>query len=167
VAVAGMYIFPPLQQVTVTTNGELNTSLNYDVIKVVALSLILGSAGGTFLSALQGRVLAAINQQKAEVAAAVGKAQVEQVKDNVKADAEMAIQNTLQQKLLPALTDIAAQDSVSDPQKTAQMLSNQVATQVVTAVQNRVDNRAEAAQKSIDTTISAASATGLTTPANS
>lgn len=155
VAVAALYVFPPLQEVKITAaNGQETTTQNYDVTKLVALSLILGSAGGTFLSALQGRVLSAINEQKAQVAATVGKAQVEQVKNNVAADTKTA----LQQNLLPEIAKIANQQAVSDPQKTAQMLTDQLTAQIISAVQDRGEQHTEAAQNTIDTTIAAASA---------
>src|SRR5215218_2379596 len=57
-AVAGLYIFPPLQQVSVTIEGQPpTTNLSYDLIKVAALSLILGSAAARVMTSLQERVL--------------------------------------------------------------------------------------------------------------
>jgi hypothetical protein len=64
-AVAILYFFPPETQ-TITTNdkGLSQVSYSYDLIKLVALSLIVGSAGPSFLSSIQGRLAGALNEQK-------------------------------------------------------------------------------------------------------
>lgn len=62
-AVAALWVFPPSTK-TVITAGNSVTSSDYDVVKVVGLSLIIGSAGSSFLSALQSRALALVKDQQ-------------------------------------------------------------------------------------------------------
>lgn len=65
-AVAAMYLFPP-QTVTVqAADGTSATVIRYDVVKLLALSLIIGSAGSAFLAAAQARVVAAAKEQQVE-----------------------------------------------------------------------------------------------------
>jgi hypothetical protein len=60
-AVAILYFFPPSQQiVTENPGGEPTTTVEYDLTKLVALALIVGSAGSRFLAALQARTIAAV-----------------------------------------------------------------------------------------------------------
>jgi hypothetical protein len=64
-AVAILYFFPPeTQTITMNDKGVSQTSYSYDLIKLVALSLIVGSAGPSFLSSIQGRLTGALNAQK-------------------------------------------------------------------------------------------------------
>jgi len=42
--------------------------MSYDLVKLVALSLIVGSAGPSFLSSIQGRLAGALNAQKEALA---------------------------------------------------------------------------------------------------
>jgi hypothetical protein len=68
-ALAVLYLFPPqIPTITVNADGTSTTSYVYDPVRLVALSLIVGSGGGTILTALQARVLAETNQRKAETA---------------------------------------------------------------------------------------------------
>jgi len=64
-AVAFLYFFPPeTQTITRDASGMNHTGYSYDLVKLVALSLIVGSAGPSFLSSIQGRLLGALNAQK-------------------------------------------------------------------------------------------------------
>lgn len=68
-AVAGMaaiYVFPPETVVTNSVDGTSTTVVKYELLKLVPLALIVGSAGGAFLSAVQARVIAAARQQQLE-----------------------------------------------------------------------------------------------------
>jgi hypothetical protein len=64
-AVAILYFFPPETQTITVEKGISQTSYSYDLIKLVALSLIVGSAGPSFLSSIQGRLAGALNAQRA------------------------------------------------------------------------------------------------------
>ncbi|HEV7482148.1 MAG TPA: hypothetical protein VGO13_03520 [Solirubrobacterales bacterium] len=66
-AVAALYFFPPTTEV-VETGKEPATRTFYDLIRLVALSLIIGSAGSAFLQAFQARAMSAVNQLRATTA---------------------------------------------------------------------------------------------------
>jgi hypothetical protein len=63
-AVAILYFFPPTT--TEVVRGESTSS--YDLTKLVALALIVGSAGAAFLQALQTRALALTAAERADAA---------------------------------------------------------------------------------------------------
>jgi hypothetical protein len=70
-AVAFLYFFPPeTQTVKTDATGITTTSYSYDLVKLVALSLIVGSAGPSFLSSIQGRLAGALNEQRQDIARA-------------------------------------------------------------------------------------------------
>jgi hypothetical protein len=73
-AIAISYFFTPEVQVTEKVNGVALIKTKWQIVKVIPLSLIVGSAGGAFLEAMRSRVLAELNQKKADTAKAVGKA---------------------------------------------------------------------------------------------
>lgn len=154
-AVAVLYIFPP--QITVDPTGNAAPTVYYDFVQLAALSLIVGSAAGGFLSALQARVLATVNQQRAQVAEAVGAAASEQTRDVLKDDVKNDVENTLNSELFSAVQKIAGQDPEKDPEKVARELTNRIADEVIGTVQSRVDDRIQAAQKTVEKTISATS----------
>ncbi len=58
-AVAFLYFFPP----TDTVNGKVTTR-EYDAIKLVAVSLIVGSAGGSFFASMQERIKKIVAQEE-------------------------------------------------------------------------------------------------------
>jgi hypothetical protein len=79
-AVAALWIFPPTTTVTAAAAGGAGiTKTSYDVVKVVGLSLIIGSAGSSFLSAMQARALALVKQQEATTTRAVASAQIDAI----------------------------------------------------------------------------------------
>lgn len=90
-AVAVLYFFPPV--LNVGPDGE--TTLQYDFVKLVALSLITGSAGGSVMKALQSRVLASLEEQRAKSTRAVAQTQVDQFGQNIEAEARDAMQSSL------------------------------------------------------------------------
>jgi hypothetical protein len=100
-AVAALWVFPPEIETTVSesrpretrTEGETGeptpgggtseTTIEYDIIKVVGLSLIVGSAGSSFLSALQARALARVKEQEAEITRRVATDQIQTLEDEI------------------------------------------------------------------------------------
>ena len=85
-AVAILYFFPPVVEKIVAgeNNAPPKTTHEYDLIKLVALSLIVGSAGPAFLATAQSRVMSAINAQRADTAVQTGKTQVDQVAESLR-----------------------------------------------------------------------------------
>jgi hypothetical protein len=66
-AVAILYFFPPEETKTVVANGTTEIFNGYSLTKLVALALIVGSAGASFLLVLQKRTLE-LTEAKEEVA---------------------------------------------------------------------------------------------------
>lgn len=77
-AAAAFWVFPPEVKTTVE-DGVSTTVRQWDVVRVVGLSLIVGSAGGSFLSAMQARALAAVKEQQAQAATQVASAQIDAI----------------------------------------------------------------------------------------
>jgi len=90
-AIAVSYFFTPEVLVKVTVNGKEVVQTNWQVVKVIPLSIIVGSAGGAFLDAMRGRVLAQLNAQKIAATQAAGKAAVEQIAQAAKTSASATL----------------------------------------------------------------------------
>jgi hypothetical protein len=86
-AVAVSYFFTPEVQVTKVVNGMTTVVTEWQIVKVLPLSLIIGSGGGAFLDAMRSRVLSEVNAQKVTATQAAGKAAVAQVAQVAKAAA--------------------------------------------------------------------------------
>lgn len=93
-AVAIAYFFTPEAQVKETVAGLAVIRTKWQIAKVVPLSLIVGSAGGAFLAAMESRVIAKVNAEKVESAKEVGKANVESAKEVGKANAALIAQSS-------------------------------------------------------------------------
>lgn len=76
-AVAAMYLFPPETVTVEAADGSSTTVMRYEIVKLLALSLIVGSAGSAFLAAAQARVLAAAKEQQVEDVKNVADAELE------------------------------------------------------------------------------------------
>ena len=68
-------------------------------MKLVALSLIVGSAGPAFLSTAQSRLMSALNAQKVDTAIETGKTQVTQVQESAKGAVSGAVQEAVSQHI--------------------------------------------------------------------
>jgi hypothetical protein len=80
VGVAILIVFPP--ETTIVTNaadGSTTSVRGYDVVRLVATSLVAGSAGGSVLSGLQARVTAAVNESRVQFTAAAAQLQIDQM----------------------------------------------------------------------------------------
>src|SRR5215213_1367116 len=84
-AVAALWVFPPEANTTVEQGGRTTTTTEYDLIKLVGLSLIIGSAGSSFLTALQARALARVKAQEAEITRRVANEQIAVLEEQVEA----------------------------------------------------------------------------------
>jgi hypothetical protein len=78
-AVAISYFFTPELQVKETVNGVTTVVTKWQIVKVVPLSLIVGSAGGAFLEAMKSRLLGELNAQKIVATQAAARAGATQV----------------------------------------------------------------------------------------
>jgi len=92
VGVAILIVFPPETTiVTNTTDGTTTAFRAYDTVRLVATSLVAGSAGGSVLSALQARVTAAVNESRVQFTAAAAEQQLEQLRATATAEASERI----------------------------------------------------------------------------
>lgn len=106
-AVAMLYFFPPVvEKINLGAKGAPPTLTHeYDLVKLVALSLIVGSAGPAFLSTAQSRLNSALNAQKADNAVETGKTQVDQVSESAKAAVPGAVQEAISRHIPSADAD--------------------------------------------------------------
>lgn len=79
VGVAILVVFPPETTVTNGTGGATQVARSYDTVRLVATSLVAGSAGGSVLTALQARVTAAVNESRVQWAVEANDQQIEQL----------------------------------------------------------------------------------------
>jgi len=102
-----LYFFPPVVEKVKLGAKDAPPTLTheYDLVKLVALSLIVGSAGPAFLSTAQSRLNSALNAQKAENAVETGKTQVAQVSESAKAAVPGAVQEAVSQHIPSADAD--------------------------------------------------------------
>lgn len=89
-AAAALWIFPPEVLVEMAANGATTTTRQWDIVKLVGLSLIVGSAGASFLSAMQARALALVKTEEAATTHRVAKAQIDTIEAEVKSGADVA-----------------------------------------------------------------------------
>jgi hypothetical protein len=78
-AVAISYFFTPEVEVKSVVGGAAVIQTKWQIVKVIPLSLIVGSSGGAFLEAMRGRLLGELNAQKVATTQAAGKAAVKGV----------------------------------------------------------------------------------------
>jgi hypothetical protein len=86
-AVAALWVFPPEVVVKVGADGASETTRQWDVVKLVGLSLVIGSAGATFLGSLQARALALVKTEEAAKTKAVADSQLSSIADAANAGA--------------------------------------------------------------------------------
>jgi hypothetical protein len=113
-AVAILYFFPPVvEKVTTGAGGAPPKSTHeYDLVKLVALSLIVGSAGPAFLTTAQARVMSSLNAQKADTAVETGKVQVEQMAVSATSAVPAAVQHAISEQIPDA--DASVVQAVAD-----------------------------------------------------
>ncbi len=165
-AVAILYFFPPEETIKETVDGVDTTILQYNLTKLVALALIVGSAGASFLSAMQSRALALTNAQKADTTSAAAAQVVEGVggqlsdvtKKSIEATAAEPIQKALE-KISPAPQQISA-EIVADVVKA-------VADQAQASASESIDVAVNEAQKTITAVASGKSDPEQAPPAKS
>jgi hypothetical protein len=149
-AVAILYFFPPEETIKETTAGGAETTVQqYNLTKLVALALIVGSAGSSFLSAMQNRALALTNAQKAEAMTATGVQAVNVVGGQLSAVTQTSVEATATKPIQKALEKASPK-----PQKISAELVSDVVKAVAAGAQ-------ASASKSIDTAVGEAQNTIL------
>lgn len=117
-AVAVLYIFPPEVRITMPDQrGQSVVTLYYDLVKLIAFSLIVGSAGPSFLSAIQARAATSLNEQKMADVTNTAQAQVDHIAQatqtdvqEIHADARRQVKDVLDK--LPQLVSSQMQQAV-------------------------------------------------------
>jgi hypothetical protein len=89
-AVAALWIFPPEVSTSVVVDGTTTRTTHYDLIKVVGLSLVIGSAGGSFLAAMQARALALVKSEQASTTKRVANDQLATIEAQIESGASPA-----------------------------------------------------------------------------
>jgi hypothetical protein len=80
-AVAAQYFLAPITETVMPAVGTTAATVTrtYDLVKLVPLALIVGSAGPAFLASAQSRLLSALNAQKVDIVAGAAQAQLAQL----------------------------------------------------------------------------------------
>lgn len=142
-AVAILYFFPPQETVTVTVGDESTTTTAYDLTKLVALALIVGSAGAGVLLALQKRTLDLLNAEKEVAANASTAVSVSQsvggLKDQVSTLTKSGVETAATPLVQEAMEEVRAggevtPDKVADVVKTLGAQVQQTVTESVEPV---------------------------------
>jgi len=99
-ALAVLYFFPPdIRVELLAADGTSHTKSHYELIRLIALALIVGSAGSSFLTSMQARILAALNAQKLDTVTTAAKREIERSGEDIKADVTMAVQSAIDKRL--------------------------------------------------------------------
>lgn len=83
-AVAGvaiLLVLPASTQVVTTDGVATTTATGYELLRLVATTVVAGSAGGSVLTALQARVTSAINAARVEFVRSTGQEEVDRVRE--------------------------------------------------------------------------------------
>ena len=189
-AVAISYFFTPEAQVKDVVNGVAVIKTKWQIAKVVPLSLIVGSAGGAFLAAMQSRLLGELNAQKVATTQAAGKAAVAQVALAAKAvaagtnarapilsstsgaiaDAAAEVPESLKVDLAPLIADAPRRIEIGqllDSFKQAEPLTvhmNRVSTSIDDAVANAARTASDVIDQNVQSAYAAIDAAATATP---
>lgn len=115
-ALAILYFFPPHVPTVEVENGVSNTTYAYDLVRLVALSVIAGSAGGSFLSAMQARLLVQVKDQQLQRTKDVANNTMAETVERVQETTMNQLQTTLQQEARPMIEEHLRQAAEAIPQ---------------------------------------------------
>jgi len=160
VGVAILIVFPP--ETTIVSNaadGSVSETHAYDVVRLVATSLVAGSAGGSVLSSLQARLTAAVSVAQVKLTADQGKNQLENLRDTVATEAEAQIKDVLAKVGVggPAAAPQAQPrgDVLGAPMSTPQAGGPRpdtaaIAEEAISALREKVNRQVDQGQAAID-----------------
>ena len=136
-AVAVLYFFPPVVETITPSTGAkaAETTREYNLVKLVALALIVGSAGPAFLASAQSRLASALSAQKVDAIAGAAKNQLEQVERSAAAVVPGAVRQAVAEELPDASP--ATVQALTD--KTTAVLEDSLKPQVDVA-RDQIDN---------------------------
>lgn len=147
-AVAILYFFPPQETVSVTIENAVATKTQYDLTKLVALALIVGSAGSSFLLVLQTRALALTSAAGAEATKATANEAIGGFKDQAPALAKANVE-ALAPAVQEALEDATMKSKAEISSDTVEELIGELATQTEAAMKDSIDPLVEGAQRTV------------------
>lgn len=105
-ALVVLYLLAPINE---RTEAENTVTRMYDLIKLIALSVIAGSAGPSMIGALQARVIAALEAQRADDTADVATAALDQVEASLQGATAAGVANeSTRTPLAEAQSQVAA-----------------------------------------------------------
>jgi hypothetical protein len=107
-AVAILYFFPPVTE----TVKSAETIREYNLLKLVPLALIVGSAGPAFLATAQSRLMSALNAQKVDALSETAKNQLVQINESAKAAVPGAVRQAVAEQFPDATAKVV--QSVTD-----------------------------------------------------
>jgi hypothetical protein len=137
-AVAATYFFQPIKEVE---NSKHELVRYYELLRLVPLSLLVGTAGTAFLQAMQTRALSTLNAARAETTQATAKAELASVGDEAPKAAKSGIEGSeqLQKVLLDA--GVASEETTT--------VLGKIADQASDAVEERIETQVEAAKRAV------------------
>ncbi len=95
-ALALMYFFSPeIRTIVQQPDGSTITTSSYEIIKLIALSLLVGCGGSTILQSLQARVVAMLNAQRVETTATTAQQLLAQLGAEATRVTQTAIHDTI------------------------------------------------------------------------
>jgi hypothetical protein len=135
-AVAVLYFFPPVTETIAPATATMaaKTTREYNLVKLVPLALIVGSAGPAFLATAQSRLMSALSAQKAEAVAETARNQIAQVTESAKA----AVPGAVRQAVAEAMPDATAEEVQSVADRSREVLDEALRPQVDVA-QGQID----------------------------
>jgi hypothetical protein len=155
-AVAILYFFPPEETISTTVDGMTEVVKEYNLTKLVALALIVGSAGASFLLVLQKRTMD-LADAKDEAAKKAGDTQATRAKAS---EALIGVGNQVPtlarngvEGAAPAIKKVLeeakeAEPGPIDPAK-LQTIVKEIANQAETAAEESIGGVVEDAQKRV------------------
>lgn len=113
-----LYFVSPVTTTSITVpGGSIDTASQYDLLKLVSLSAIIGSGGRVFLTALQARAGALLNQQTVDNVTATTPKALNKANANIEAD--IASTKATIAPLADQLRDLAKAPDATAPVKEA------------------------------------------------
>jgi hypothetical protein len=143
-----LYFLSPITKTAITLPaGAVKTTSQYDLLKLVSLSAIVGSAGRAFLASMQARATGLLNQKAvADVKATTPKA-LEQAQTRIGADVEGL--KTQIAALAPKLHDLAGTAGVPVQVRQAADMVDTVQDEIA-KVADQAETHLDAAQSQIE-----------------
>jgi len=155
-AIAILYFFPPEETNPVTVKGVTTLVKEYNLTKLVALALIVGSAGASFLLVLQKKTLDIAEVQEDLVEKTADAAKKDGEVKIVKAQASETVLNAVNQAtaLVKASAIKSTAPAVGKALKKAQVgKPAQVSADAVSGAVEQVDNQVQEVQDPIDSIV--------------